>query len=415
MEELRYWVWLSQCFAYGSPLPEKLLKVCPSPKRLYEMKEEERTSLQLLRPRDLKALSNTPLSLADRILQKCAHHKIRVLSMADPDYPRHLYNIYAPPVVLYALGNIAGLNDEAVITVVGTRMADRYALEATSYLASGIARAGGVIASGCAVGIDSAAHLAAVEARKRTIAVLACGIDINYPAESAKLKRRILNTGGVLLTEYPPGVGVFKGTFPVRNRILAGIASGVLVTQAPVRSGALLTANHAIDQGKELFCLPPYSIFDPKYAGVIQYLREGAIPVFSPEDVLLPYYAAYPDKIDLTVLKGTSTKGKIVNGPTEQAAVPAPSVKMTAVPPEMPQKKEPDYGKMQKNPETLFDELHRLVYNQLNTHPMSVDELAIACKLDAGTLFSVLTDLEIEGVVSPLGGGRYQKEKDMIS
>lgn len=407
MEELCYWIWLSQCFAYGSTTPAKLLEICPSPKALYEMSEAERKSFGFLRPRDLTALSHTPLSLAQRIEMDCAHYKIRVLPMNDPDYPNRLRHIYGPPVVLYTLGNIAGLDDEAVITVVGTRDADEYALAATEYLAGGIARAGGIIVSGCAVGIDTAAHRAAVEAGKRTIAVLACGIDVNYPAESAKLKRQILNTGGAILSEYPPGTSVSPRVFPIRNRLLAGLSVGVLVTKAPLRSGALLTAGHAVDQGKELFCLPPYSIFDPGYAGVIRYLRDGATPVFAPEDVLLPFYAAYPEKIDLSVLSGDIASRKVILGTSEQAAAPKLPDRKKSM--QHTEKKSESHEKTQKNPETIFDELHGLVYNQLDTRPMSIDELAIACSLDAGTLFSILTDLELDGFVSPIGGGRYEK------
>lgn len=410
MEELCYWIWLSQCFAYGSTTPAKLLETCPSPKALYEMSEAERKSLGFLRPRDLTALSHTPLSLAKRIEKDCAHYKIRVLPMNDPDYPNRLRHIYGPPVVLYTLGNIAGLDDETVITVVGTRDADEYALAATEYLAGGIARAGGVIVSGCAVGIDTAAHRAAVEAGKRTIAILACGIDVNYPAESAKLKRQILNTGGAILSEYPPGTPVSPRVFPVRNRLLAGLSVGVLVTKAPLRSGALLTAGHAVDQGKELFCLPPYSIFDPAYAGVIRYLRDGATPVFAPEDVLLPFYAAYPEKIDLSVLSGDIASRKVILGTSEQAAAPKLPDRKKSM--QHTEKKSEYHEKTQKNPETIFDELHGLVYNQLDTRPMSIDELAIACSLDAGTLFSILTDLELDGFVSPIGGGRYEKAEE---
>lgn len=410
MEELCYWIWLSQCFAYGSTMPARLLEVCPSPKSLYEMDETERRSLGFLQPRDLNALSHTSLSLAQRIEQECVRYKIRILPMNDPDYPNRLRHIYGPPVVLYALGDVSGLDDEAVITIVGTRDADEYALAATEYLADGIARAGGVIVSGCAVGVDTAAHRAAVEAGKRTIAVLACGIDVNYPAESAKLKRRILNTGGAILSEYPPGTSASPRAFPVRNRLLAGLSVGVLVTQAPLRSGALLTAGHAVDQGKELFCLPPYSIFDPAYAGVIRYLRDGATPVFSPEDILLPFYAAYSEKLDLGALSGDIASRKVILGMSSQAAAPKlPNRKKSM---QHTEKKSEYHEKAQKNPETTFDELHGLVYNQLDTRPMSIDELAVACSLDAGTLFSILTDLELDGFVSPIGGGRYEKAEE---
>ena len=412
MEELRYWVWLSQCFAYGSAMPAKLLEVCPSPKTLFEMSEEELQRFSFLPAKDRSIMKKTTLSNADFVLKQCARFKIRIIPMTDPEYPVRLRNIYGPPVVLYVLGSLTGLDDEPTVAIVGTRSADEYALAATEFLASGIARAGAVIVSGCAHGIDSAAHEAAIAANRRTIAVLACGLDVDYPTGSGPMKRAILNGGGALVSEYPPGTPSAPRVFQVRNRIISGLSLGVLVTQAPVRSGALLTAGHAVDQGRDLFCLPPNSIFDRQYAGVIRYLRDGAIPVFSPEDVLLPYYAEFPDKIDLAALKGDPAYQKIVQTTSERAAVVVPKkaeTKKADKKTKITDKTERNKEKTEKNPETVFDELHSLVYNQLDTHPQSIDDLTAKCGIDIGTLYSVLTDLELDGYIEPLGGGRYHR------
>ena len=157
-------------------------------------------------------------------------------------------------------------------------------------------------------------------------------------------------------------------------------------------------------------CLPPYSIFDPAYAGVIRYLRDGATPVFSPEDVLLPFYAAYSEKLDLGALSGDIASRKVILGKSSQAAAPKLPERQKSL--QDAEKRREHLEEAQKNPETMFDELHGLVYNQLNTRPMSIDELAVACSLDAGTLFSILTDLELDGFVSPIGGGRYEKAEE---
>ena len=412
MEELRYWLWLSQCFNCGSAMPAKLIEACPSPKALFEMSDEELKGFSFLPAKDRNIMKKTTLSYADHVLKECARFKIRIIPMTDPEYPVRLRNIYAPPVVLYVLGSLAGLDDEPTIAVVGTRHAEEYALAATDFLVGGMARAGAVIVSGCAHGIDTAAHEAALAAGKRTIAVMACGLDVDYPTGSGPMKRRILNSGGALVSEYPPGRPADARVFQVRNRIISGLSLGVLVTQAPLRSGALLTAGHAVDQGRDLFCLPPSSIFDRHYAGVIRYLRDGAIPAFAPEDVMLPYYAAYPDKIDLSVLKGDPAYQKIVQTTSERASVVVPKLpdaKKNNKKAENTAKTEINKEKTEKNPETVFDEMHALVYNQLDTHPQSIDELAVNCKIDIGILYSILTDLELDGYIAPLGGGRYHR------
>ncbi len=408
MEDKRYDVWLSQCFSYGSPLPGRLLTQYASAKAVYEAGEEELVSGGILTEKEAKNVKHTSIERADRILSDCAHHKIRVLTQRDVDFPERFRNLFAPPIVLYVLGDFSGIDDEPIVTVVGTRTASDYSMAVTRQLSADLAKAGCTIVSGCAVGIDAEAHRAAIEAGGRTIAVLACGLNVNYPAENGKLKRAILNSGGALVSEYPPGANVTRQTFPVRNRLMAALSVGVLVVQAPVRSGTLLTAEHALEQGKELYCVPPCDLFDPNYNGVIRYLRDGAVPVFAAEDIVLPLYASYSEKLDLSELKGDYGQMRIASMKGLSKRCPGSKWdKHSSGQADFQEKIHSKSEKKQETEETTFDEIHRMVYNHLDMHPKTIDELAILCQLDVGTLYSVLTDLELSGVISSPVGGRY--------
>lgn len=404
MSEVRYYIWLSQCFPYGSPLPSRLLAHYGSPKAVYEADESDLASCKILTPKEAKSVKRTMIERADRILNDCAHYRIRVLTPDDSDFPKRLLQLYDPPTVLYVLGKFSGIDEEPVVTVIGTRRASEYSLAVTRQLSMDLAKTGCTIVSGCAVGVDAQAHRAALEAGGKTIAVLACGLNINYPAENGKLKRAILNSGGALVSEYPPGTTVTPRTFPVRNRLMSALSVGVLIVQAPIRSGTLLTAEHALNQGKELYCVPPCDLFDPNYGGVIRYLRDGAVPVFAAEDIALPLYAGFSQRMDLSSLKGDYASAGIVSmRALSKKSGTAKSQKKEAKPPIRQGAGE----KKQESEETAFDEIHKMVYNHLDTHPKTIDELAILCQLDVGTLFSVLTDLELSGAISSPIGGRY--------
>jgi DNA processing protein len=170
-----------------------------------------------------------------------------------------------------------------------------------NWICSDLARAGVVVVSGFAVGLDSAAHRGALLAGGRTVAVLGCGIDVDYPKDNASAKQYITKKG-LLLTEFLPGTEPYPKNFPTRNRILSGISLGTLVIQAPERSGSLITASLALEQGRNVFCVPPADIFDKRYAGVVKYLRDGAIPVFSYLDIINEYYHSYAHKLLTSVL-----------------------------------------------------------------------------------------------------------------
>ena len=214
---------------------------------------------------------------------------VRFAALGEAAYPRCLEELFDPAPGIFAIGGLEPLARLGRLTagrrlaVVGARAASRYGLDAAEHLAGALTTAGVCIVSGLAYGIDAAAHQAAIENAGATIAVLGCGPDRIYPRAHAALYRQILKSG-VIISEYPPGTGPLPWRFPARNRIIAGISEGVVVVEAREKSGALITADFCLEQGKEVFAVPG-SIFAEQSAGPHRLIRNGATPATRPEDV----------------------------------------------------------------------------------------------------------------------------------
>ncbi len=413
MKDKLYWIWLSLIFPYGSNKPYRIITEFGPPEDFFRLSMEGMGRLGFFTLHDLESAKAKKIEDAQKIVDECGRLGIEIVTFEDERYPQRLREIYAPPMVLYTLGDISGLDEEPVIAMVGTRRETEYSNSVTGWLAKGLAEAGAVVVSGCAVGLDAAAHVGAIQGGGRTIGVLGCGLDVDYPYQNRKLKLKILEKGA-LISELPPGTEPNRGVFPVRNRILAGLSLGVVVTHAPERSGSLITADHALDNGRDVFCVPPYSIFDPGFFGVVKYLRQGATPVFSPEDILAPYLTQFPDK-----LKPKRITGDYVPSLSAEKGKPAPRVRSVSKISDSKEKKAPadnaektvlfrqKWEEQNSDFFSSFDENQLLVYNNLESEPKFVDELAALTKLPVGVLFSVLTEFEIAGLVRSYSGQRY--------
>ena len=220
---------------------------------------------------------------AKKIISALGKRHISFITCDDAQYPESLDGLYEPPPVLYYKGDISLLKSNCV-TIVGSRRATRYGIEAAQYFAEGLAKKGVTIVSGLARGIDTAAHKAALDCGGKTIAVTACGLDTVYPAENADLMDEIA-AKGLVITEYPPGTPPLSFRFPERNRIMAAISTGVLVTEAAKGSGALITADCAVELGRELW-ITPGSIFSRMSEGSNELLKECGRPVTRIGDIL---------------------------------------------------------------------------------------------------------------------------------
>ena len=214
---------------------------------------------------------------------KLDKNKIKIIKLGDEKYPENLKHIYSKPQALYVLGNENLLN-EISIAIIGCRNCSKYGAQNAYKFGYELAQKGFCIVSGFARGIDTYAHLGAVKAKGKTIAVLGCGLDVVYPPENKRLYIEILKNGGAIISEYPLGTKPEKHHFPTRNRIISGLSDGVLVIEAKKRSGSMITVEHALDQGKTIYALPGNITSDNSY-GTNELIKEGAIPFTRIEDL----------------------------------------------------------------------------------------------------------------------------------
>ena len=220
-------------------------------------------------------------------LEKLERLRVQVITIKDKEYPPLLKEIYNAPSVLYVAGTLKKEEDQFAIGVVGTRKVSTYGRQATEQFARELAQGHVTVVSGLAHGIDTIAHTTALDAGGRTIAVMASGLDIIYPLENVGLARRIVESGqGALVTEFPLGVKPDSRNFPARNRIISGLSQGILVTEAPKQSGALITANFALEHGREVFAVPN-GIFAAGSVGVNKLIQDGAHLVTDVQDILM--------------------------------------------------------------------------------------------------------------------------------
>lgn len=232
--------------------------------------------------RSLRSVSNAQL---DGIAETCERNGIEIVTPQDGDYPEKLRGLPDPPSVLFVLGDISVINDMPSAAIVGARDCCEYSKAAAAHFSEELSRRGVSVISGFARGIDQAAHTAALSAGGVTAAVLGSGILYDYPRGSMRLKREIARCGAVI-SEYLPTARPAAENFKVRNRLITGLADCVLVVEAGERSGALNSAYHAAEQGREVFVLPPANIFDPNFKGQTGLLRDGASLALGPEDML---------------------------------------------------------------------------------------------------------------------------------
>ena len=242
---------------------------------------------------------------ADRMLDDAVQRGISFTTIADPQYPSQLRDLYDPPPVLWSRGDWAALRDP-VVAVVGTRRATSYGRRVTQEMVSAMARGGATIVSGMAIGIDAAAHLAALEASGRTVAVLGTGADVPYPRAHTALLRHIAERG-LVLSELPPGSHSGAGSFPRRNRIIAALASLTVVVEAPERSGALITSRCALDLGRDVAAVPG-PIDSPQSYGANELIREGANPITSIAEALRLAGLAVPARISPQLVGDSETR-----------------------------------------------------------------------------------------------------------
>lgn len=272
-------------FGAGSRRIWEAMSLCTDPENAYEILVSGELDSRLGED-ERRNISSVTLDMAEEFIHSCREKGINVISCSDSEYPPQLRHILNPPAVLYYRGNISCLHGARTVGAVGARHSDSYSLRAASEICERLAKNDIVIVSGFAVGIDIASHLAAADISRPTACVLGCGVDVDYPRDNNVYRERILSSGGVFVSEYPPGTPPHSQNFPKRNRILSALCRAVMVFEASSKSGSLIIASLAAAQGREVFVLPPADIFSGRFSGNISLIRDGALPLLSAEDVL---------------------------------------------------------------------------------------------------------------------------------
>lgn len=255
MDERLYWIWLSLAVTPGSSTFAKLLEKFNTPLEIYSADDDKIANAVGSKCKDYSALCDKELSKAEKILRFCLDKNVGLLCYSDSMYPTRLKKIKNPPVLLYYRGTLPDIDKEFCVAVVGTRRLSDYGRKNAFKISLDLARAGALIVSGMAVGVDGVAHAGALAVSRPTVAVIGSGIDVLYPKSHGKLARSIVSCGCVI-TEFAPGTPPNGYNFPIRNRIVSGLSNITLVIEGAERSGAILTARHAREQERDVYALP---------------------------------------------------------------------------------------------------------------------------------------------------------------
>ena len=410
MENTKYLIWLALGFSRGSSKLGRLLRTDPA-EEIYLRRDELKRHYPFLSEKDCEKLSKLPLSRAEMVIEQCQRLGIGILPIDSPMYPELLRQIDSPPPVLYYKGLLPDFNNSISVAMVGTRDAEDYYLSITGNLSYQLAKAGVIVVSGCAVGIDRYAHTGALKAGGFTVGVMAVGLDIDYPIQNRDLRDEITKRG-LLLSELPPGTQVKSDYFHTRNRLISGLCHGTVITQAPLRSGSLLTADHAVEQNRDLFCVPPNNIYDPVCMGSARLLREGAKLVFSAYDILEEYHTTYPDRIKAEMV----LQGELMLKPDGGREFSSGAARKAASgekkkPAEQPKLKEEAKETLPAEPKEAppgLSKNQKTVYDLLAEGACHVDEILQRCEIPSYAVLSCLTEMELLGIIEAMSGQRYR-------
>ena len=301
MDNMIYWIWLSLCCSPSGSTFAKLIKEFDGARDIYEATDKRVSSIIGYRNSDRRALENKDLARAEEIFAFCKKHNVGLLSYEDEKYPRSLREIDSPPVLLYYRGVLPSFDNIFAVSVVGTRHLSDYGRKNAFNISYDLATAGATVVSGMAMGIDGVAMAGAIAAGGKTIAVIGSGIDVCYPPQHLRLAREIVKSGCVM-TEFAPGTPPSKYNFPKRNRIISGLSAATLVVEGPERSGALITARYATEQGKTVFAIPGnVGSKNSQLSNLL--LKNGARICPSAEDILNSFADKYGKIINPFLLK----------------------------------------------------------------------------------------------------------------
>ena len=413
-----HWIWLATRSAISDRLKVELVHHFQDPENVYFADADSYRRVEGLSPEGLEALKDKDLRPAEKILENCHREKLQILTFQDAAYPNRLKNISDPPLVFYYKGRLPDFDGLPLIGVVGTRHASPYGLTTAKRMGYQIARCGGIVVSGMAFGIDGMAMRGALTGGGAVVGILGCGAEQVYPSSNRSLFEDT-ESYGCILSEFPPGTPPLARNFPKRNRLISGLSCGVLVVEAPEKSGALITARQAADQGRDVFVVPG-NIDVPTFVGSNRLLRDGAIAVSHGWDILSEYEALFPDKI-----RKDLGRNQLSVSPDEltQSVETSAEVRKVAQKPRKPaktkqQKQETEKMTIDKAASSPYSDVNDIlpklsadeqtIVSAIGSSERLVDDVIAETGLPVGKVLATLTLLEVKGVVRRLPGKRVR-------
>lgn len=384
----KYWIWLSDIMGAGARV-EDIFSYFSSAREVYEADRTQRIVSGVFSRRQIDALDTVSLKRAENAIEICEKNGWKIYTPEDSEYPELLHRLPDRPLVLFVDGDISCLNDRIAVGVVGTRNPSYESIAVARKICADMAAKGAVTVSGGALGIDSAAHEGAIEGGGKTVCVMGCGLGSSYLRENEPLRREIARNGA-LITEYLPFTEATRYSFPARNRIISGVSHGVLVIEAGEKSGSLITARRAVEQGREVFAVPG-SILTSAYTGVNRLIRDGAKVATCADDILSSFALMYPERLNLS-------KNAVLNE-TETEIILENAVK---------QKVKESSARAKKNAPDTLDSDAKAIYELFGTEPIHADELCVMSGLPVSKVLSALMMLEFEGLVEAAEGKNYR-------
>ncbi len=393
-----YWIWLSECLDRGSTHLLPLLERFKDPKTIYKTPIRTLQETYLLTANELKRLNNKNLDKSYKIIDECKASKINIVTYSSDLYPITLREITNPPACLYVKGKLQDFNSLPIVCLIGSRKISEYGKLVAWSLAGRLTYGGITILSGGAMGGDAAAHQGALAVGGKTIAVIPCGLNYGYLKTNMFLRNQISDCG-CLISEFPPDTPLYKNAFQLRNRLLSALSLGVVVVEAPKKSGTLITVKHAIEQNKDVFVVTGRPD-DPNYAGSNELLKDGAKPIFDANDIFCEYIDKYPHIIDPEKAKSINLSKlyRCLYTPKIPAIDDANLLSQT--------EKCDDEKKCKKEIDKTLPKNVQIVYNYIDNDVFSVEDI-INCGLTFEDVLSSLTQLELFGYIKAVPGGRY--------
>jgi len=369
MADIRYWLWYAFAMQNKRVAAYEILAAFDGIADNVFHADKKALEKVGIRPEYVALLTDKGLKRVEKELWFAEKYGVKIICMLDKDYPIMLKAIHSPPLVLYIRGEYFNPNEDFHVSIIGTRSCTKEGWEAARRLAYGLAERSVTVVSGMAKGIDAAAHIGALDAGGKTLAILGCGVNVIYPKDNKELMLRIMKNGAII-SEFPFDTPPLPFNFPLRNRIISGMSPGLLVAEAAEKSGAMITVDHALEQGRDVFAIPG-SITNLNATGTNRIIQQGAKLVRSAEDILEEYETVY----------GHIFKTKVYHKDNIEFTVEQNS----------------DRGN---------------VIKALEGGAKSFEEIATECSIEPGLLNGLLTLLEIEGEVRQLQGKMYELIKN---